>query len=102
METNSLKGREGEVAIVEAELKELQKELVSIAKEIKDCKDSSTRKALFGDKKMIQADIEEAKKHLSVLKGEDVSMPSEELDTLLSENQNNNENETTNTDGNSN
>lgn len=77
--------RESEIKIVEAEMKELRDELISIAKEIKDCKDSSTRKALFADKKMIQSDIEEARKYLSLLKGEDVSMPSDELDELFAE-----------------
>lgn len=80
---NVSKQREEAIKIVEAELKELKAELVSIAKEIKEVKDSQTRKALFSDKKQIQADIEEATKQLALLKGEDESMPSNELDELL-------------------
>lgn len=82
------KQREEAIKIVEAELKELKAELVSIAKEIKEVKDSQTRKALFSDKKQIQSDIEEATKQLAMLKGEDESMPSSDLEELLTDDEN--------------
>lgn len=89
MTTDNLsKERQEAIKLVEAEIKELKSELVSIAKEIKDVKDSDTRKALFSEKKQIQSDIEEANKHLATLKGEDESMPSGELDELLNEDEN--------------
>ena len=75
--------REKEIAVVEAELKELRKELVAISKEIKDVKDGTTRKALFVDKKTILNDIEEAQNHLSILKGEDITLPTNELDEII-------------------
>ncbi len=74
------------IKVVESELKQLKEELISIAKEIKNVKDSETRKALFEEKKQIQSDIDEANKHLAMLNGEDESMPSEELNELLKEN----------------
>ena len=79
----SIENREQEIKILEAELKELRDELIAVAKEIKECKDGTTRKALFADKKSIQADIDEAKKHLALLKGEDVSMPTDELEQII-------------------
>ena len=85
---NISKQREEAIKIVEAELKELKAELVSIAKEIKEVKDSQTRKALFSDKKQIQSDIEEATKQLAMLKGEDESMPSSDLEELLDDDEN--------------
>lgn len=85
---NISKQREEAIKIVEAELKELKAELVSIAKEIKEVKDSQTRKALFSDKKQIQSDIEEATKQLAMLKGEDESMPSSDLEELLNDDTN--------------
>ena len=85
---NISKQREEAIKIVEAELKELKAELVSIAKEIKEVKDSQTRKALFSDKKQIQSDIEEATKQLAMLKGEDESMPSSDLEELLNDDEN--------------
>lgn len=81
----SNENREHEIKVIEAELKELRDELIAVSKEIKECKDGNTRKALFADKKTIHADIEEAKKHLSILKGEEISMPSDELDELMNE-----------------
>lgn len=85
---NISKQREEAIKIVEAELKELKAELVSIAKEIKEVKDSQTRKALFSDKKQIQSDIEEATKQLAMLKGEDESMPNSDLEELLDDDEN--------------
>jgi len=89
--------REKEIAVVEAELKELRKELVAISKEIKDVKDGTTRKALFVDKKTILNDIEEAQNHLSILKGEDITLPTNELDEIIdTSDENTTENESLN------
>jgi len=86
METSPVSDdKENEIKSVEKEIKELQAELVNIAKEIKKVKDSETRKALFTEKKQIHDDIEDAKNHLAMLKGEDILMPTNESDEETNE-----------------
>jgi hypothetical protein len=69
--------------LIEKEIKSLQQEFLDLGKEIKNCKDSATRKILMEEKKQIQLDIEEAKKHLEVL--EQLSEANEQENNVVEE-----------------
>jgi hypothetical protein len=56
------------IAEIEKEIKSLQEEFLSLGKEIKACKDATTRKMLMEEKKQIKSDLDEAKAHLEMLK----------------------------------
>jgi hypothetical protein len=68
---------------LEIEKKELEGEFIQLGKEIKNCKDSETRKKLQELKKEIQFDLDEVKIQIDELK-----ITNNEQQTNLKENEN--------------